>query len=131
MIRINTYDGWKVAMGWKRFGDGLKLVRQHFDPHSVEAEITSLSRAKNQPGKMCCLLRESIRNGVFSKNTIMRFSKWCNWNDPSENDAQAASRLLFGEVVPRMRDQQNRPYENANSLYETFLNSVVNNPNLA
>ena len=119
-------------MGWERFGDGLRLVRQHFDVDRVDNEITRLSHGrKNQPGTMCRLLREGIRNDIFSKNTIMRFSKWCNWDDPSENDAQAASRLLFGEVVPRMRDQENKQYPNANTIYQTFLNSVVNNPNLA
>jgi hypothetical protein len=112
-------------MGWERSGDGLKLVGVHFDAASVENAIERLSFARNWPGEMCRLLRESIKSGVFSKDTVIRFSKWCNWDDPSENDAQEASRLLFGEVVPRMRDQSNKPYPNAIAIYQTFLKSVV------
>jgi hypothetical protein len=113
------------AMGWERSGDGLKLVGVHIDATKVEDAIERLSFARNRPGEMCRLLRESIRRGFFSKDTLMRFSKWCNWDDPSENDAQEASRLLFGEVVPRMRDQGNKPYPNAIGIYQTFLKSVV------
>jgi hypothetical protein len=112
-------------MGWERRGDGLKLVGVHFNAANVEDAIERLSFARNRPAEMCRLLRESIRNGFFSKDTIMRFSKWCNWDDASETDAQTAIRELFGEVVPRMRDQGNKPYPNAIVIYQDFLKSVV------
>jgi hypothetical protein len=74
---------------------------------------------------MCRLLREGINKGVFSKNTLWRFSKWCNWDDQSERDAQQIAKSLFGEVPPRFRDEQNKPHDDALARYQSFLKSVV------
>ena len=86
-------------MGWQRCGDGLRLVGIHFDADRVEAAIVRLSGGKNRPGGMFRLLRLSIQTRCFRKSTIRRFSKWCNWNDQSEDNARDASKLLTPNVM--------------------------------
>jgi hypothetical protein len=116
----------EIIMPWERFGDGLRLVgAAHFDPHVVERAIDRLSLARNRPATMCSLLRNSLANRRFSKDTIWRFSKWCDWADTSVEDARQIAVLLFGEVPPRLRDEQNKPVEDAITKYLDFLNSVV------
>jgi len=113
-------------MAWERYGDGMRLVGDvHFDAQTVEDAIDRLSFARNRPATMCRLLREGIKKGRFSKDTLWRFSKWCHWEDQSERDAQQIAKLLFGEVPPRFRDEQNKPHDDALTSYQHFLKSVV------
>lgn len=113
-------------MPWERYGDGLRLVgNSHFDAQAVEDAIDRLSFARNRPATMCRLIRDGISNRRFSKDTIWRLSKWCNWDDPSERDARQIANLLFGEIPPRFRDEQNRPFVDALTNYQNFLRSAV------
>ena len=113
-------------MGWERYGDGLRLVgARHFDVTQVDAGIDRLSSARNRPGTMCRLLREGVKSGVFPRDTLWPLSRWCNWDDPSERDAQQISRLLFGEVPQRFLGKQGEVLDNALANYQNFLTSVV------
>jgi hypothetical protein len=118
-------------MPWLLNGnDGLKLVGvSHYDDANIERLVEQLRQSRNQPQTVCKGLEDLIANGVASKKLIWRLSKWCHWNDPSEEIAQRiADQLFHGHICRRLLDQANKPIpdrRSAESDYQAWLRLAV------
>lgn len=121
-------------MPWVRDGSGLKLVgNPHYDSAEIRRLIGRLRQSRNQPERVSTLLEELLSTQRASKELIWRLSKWCPWDDPSEEIARAiAERLFHGQICRRLRDQADKPIPDrrtAEADYQTWLRVVVENSN--
>jgi hypothetical protein len=118
-------------MGWQIFEDGLKLIGE--DPYNKE-EIENLilklgQNRRGHPETVCRQLNKFLETKIIIKDLVWRLSKWCDWNDTSQDIAlNIAKALFFGIVCRRLKDQKNKPIPNstiANIDYNNWRNSVV------
>ena len=79
---------------------------------------------RNNPKAIVTTLFAELNNKFITIRTLQQFSKWCDWEDPSEYDALKLSEALFNGVrLPRLKDQGNHK----NSDYEIMLNIFYKN----
>jgi hypothetical protein len=68
-------------------------------------------------------MTDGVKCGYLTRDAVEQFSKWCaEWDDTSTyvgsvNAAEDLSRVLFGEVVPRMRDPDDRRIDGADEQW--------------
>ena len=72
---------------------------------------------------MAARMTDGVKLGHLLRDTVEQFSKWCAEGDDtstyvgSVNAAEELSRVLFGEVVPRMRDPDDRRIADADQQW--------------
>ena len=92
------------------------------------------SRRGDVTTHMANSLTEGVLRRFLSRETVEQFSKWCTpWHGESNfagsaSAAQHLSEVLFGEVVPRMRDNHNQRVENADELWAAFCGRLAARP---
>ena len=121
-------------MPWVRDGNGLKLVGPpHYDSAEIGRLVGELRQSRNQPERVSRLVEDLLVTRKASKELIWRLSKWCHWDDPSEQIARAiANRLFYGQICRRLRDQEDKPIPDrrtAEADYQTWLRLVVETGN--
>lgn len=117
-------------MPWLRDGNGLKLVGTlHYDAAEIRRLVGRLRQSRNQPQRVSGLLEDLLTTQRASKELIWRLSKWCHWDDPSEQIARAiAGQLFYGQICRRLRDQEDHPIPDrhtAEADYQAWLRLVV------
>jgi hypothetical protein len=118
-------------MGWQLYGDGLKLIGNiHYNESEINGLILKLkSRKRGNPETLCIQLNKFLETKIILKDLIWRLSKWCDWNDKSQDVALNVVKILFhGIVCRRLRDKKNNPIPDNNSAkldYDIWRNAVV------
>jgi hypothetical protein len=116
-------------MPWLRDGTGLRLTGiPHYDAAEIGRLVGQLRQSRNQPQKVCGLIEQLLASQKASKELIWRLSKWCHWDDPSQEIARAIAAHLFnGQICRRLRDQADHPIPDrrtAEADYQKWLNLV-------
>ena len=122
-------------MEWLPDVGGLQLARR---PSAVEQVRLSRavrrfieSRKGEQTASMAARMTDGVKLGHLWRDTVEQFSKWCaEWDDTSTyvgsvNAAEELSRVLFGEVVPRMRDPDDRRIADADQQWAAFCQRLT------
>jgi len=116
---------------WRCESDGMYLESE-ISPEEMSKIKTLLERFSNNqranPKSIANIIEKELHEKFISINTLKRFSKWCEWEDPSEYDAVKLSEALFNVVrLPRLIEQDNRPKTDYEARLSQFYKSVENN----
>jgi len=115
---------------WK-FVEGrsiLKCELSEDDRTQIKMLIDRLrNNRRNNPKSISNEISEYLfSESIMPDETIIRFSKWCHWDDVSEYDAQNLSRYLFNGIVPkRMADSNGSKVFNWRELLDEFKRQVL------
>jgi hypothetical protein len=117
-------------MPWLRESSGLKLAgTAHFDAGEIRQLLVQLRQSRNQPATVCRQIEDCLTTGRAPRKLIWRLSKWCHWDDSSEEIARRiANQLFHGEICRRLLDQQDKPINDprpAEEDYQDWLIRVV------
>ncbi len=117
-------------MAWERVNNELKLIgARHYDPDEIRDLISQLRQTHAKAESVIRLLGNMLDTGRVSKPLIFQFSKWCDWNHPSERIARLiAARLFYDNICRRLRGQANEPIPDrptAEADYQDWMERVA------
>jgi hypothetical protein len=103
------------TMNWTWSQDGTRLLLVALSPNDhrkAQDALDELAGSRESQGEIIAdRLRSAITSGDLSLELLEEFSKWCHTGSSyagSQAVAEQISRLFFGIVIPRLRDQANR-----------------------